>query len=555
MRFPTLSFRARILLVVFAVGVVPVGLVGLWLTAGTARTGSELLRQRLREAILEEARAMELRWVPYRSVLLDFSESPPVRSALASAGRVSGETRQAMTAGFAELEIPVEGLVLRDASGRILARLGEERGPGRAAASALGSLLPVPIPLYDPVSGDPLGELEALVPVGALYRPIGGTAMVGAVVTAVDPGTGALLLPVPFPPTVLEGEGFQWNEESWLVERASVMEPELTLVAAAPVAPFTEPFRVTARRGTWFLLAVAAGGLLLAAYLTSRMTAYLERVSDAAAAVASGELDRTVPERGHDEVARLARAFNRMTESLRRTLAELSKRESLTAVNEFAAALAHEVRNPLTGIQLDLQEVEEELPADSRLRALQGAALDDLRRLDRVVQGALETARSGKVEPRPVELTAPVAAALRAARGHADEKGVELVGPAQPTEPVRAMGDPDALERVVLNLVLNGIQAAEDGGRIQVEVEEEGARSVITVRDDGIGIEPGTLERVTEPFFTTRPGGTGIGLAVTQRIVTAHGGTLEIESEPGRGTTVRVGLPALPPERDVPPAT
>lgn len=554
MPLPSLSFRARILLVVFGVGVVPVGLVGVWLTTGTARTGGELLRQRLGEAVRDDARAMELRWVPYRSALLDFSETPPVRTALASNEPLSPELREGLAAGFAGLDVPVEGLVIRDYTGRVLARLGEERRSGRAAASALGSLLPVPIPLYEPVSGDPLGELEALVPVGALHRPSGGAAMVGAAVTAVEPGTGALLLPAPFPPSVLEQDRFQWNDETWLVERASVMEPRLELVAAAPVAPFAEPFRATARRGTWFLLAVAGGGLLLAGYVTSRMTASLERVSDAASAVAEGDLERTVPEEGDDEVARLALAFNRMTESLRETLAQLSERESLAAVNEFAAALAHEIRNPLTGIQLDLQEVEEELPTDSRLRELQANALEDLRRLDRVVQGALETARSGRVEPRPTDVGAPIADALRAARPHAEERSVELVEPESVRPPMRAMCDPDALERALLNLLLNGVQASDAGGRIRVTVAREGDVVAITVTDHGSGIEPDELERITEPFFTTRPGGTGVGLAVTRRIVTAHGGALEIESRPGEGTTVRIRLPAAPAERSVPPS-
>lgn len=552
MRVPSFSFRVRILLVVFAVGVVPVALVGVWLTAGTARTGAELLRHRLQDAVRDDARAMEERWVPYRSVLLDFSETEAVRAALDGGEPISATTREAMAADFAALDARVEGLLLRDARDRTVARLGQNPRPGRVAVSALGSLLPVSLPLYRPLTGDYLGEMEALVPVSALRPPDAGAAFAGAVVTAVEPGTGALLLPAPFPPSFLEGDSFEWNGETWVVERAAVMEPELELVAAAPVAPFSEPFRAAARTGTWFLLVVAGGGLLLAGYVTSRMTASLERVSGAASAVASGDLGRTVPEEGEDEVGRLARAFNRMTESLRRTLAELSERESLAAVNEFAAALAHEVRNPLTGIQLDLQEVEEELLAGSRLRDLQSGALDDLRKLDRVVQGALETARSGTVEPRSMELGPSVAGALRAARPHAEEKGVRLVGPDPDAPPIRTWGDPDALERAVLNLVLNGVQASEVGGRVQADVEEEGGSAVITVRDGGSGIEPENLERITEPFFTTRAGGTGIGLAVTRRIVTAHRGSLEIESDPGEGTTVRIRLPGARPERSFP---
>jgi len=326
--------------------------------------------------------------------------------------------------------------------------------------------------------------------------------------------------------------------------RRDMEEPALRLIAAAPLAPYVAPFAETARRGTGFLAFLAGGGLLAAVLLTGRLTASLERLADAATGVARGELTRRVEVGSQDEVGRVARAFNTMTENLRRTLDQLAERESLAAVNEFAAALAHEVRNPLTAIQLDLQEVEEQLPP-GEARALQERALKELRHLDRTVEGALRTARSGRVRLEPLDVRAPVDAALHAARPALDARGARI-GWERPEQPVTVRGDGDALERLLLNLLLNAADAIDAGGTVEVSVAAGEGAVAIRVRDDGRGIPPEQVARVFEPFFSTRPGGTGVGLAVARRIAAAHGGELRLESTPGAGTTVELALSALP---------
>jgi signal transduction histidine kinase len=234
-----------------------------------------------------------------------------------------------------------------------------------------------------------------------------------------------------------------------------------------------------------------------------------------------------------------------MTESLRTTLRQLADRESLAAVNEFAAALAHEVRNPLTSLQLDLQGVEEELPEDFPLRGVQAQAIEDLRRLDRIVGGALETARSGQIELGPTELVPMLESAAHRAQPHAEAAGVDLVMDVDTArdDPTRIQADAAALQRVILNLVLNGIQASPAGAEVRIGATRADRQVVVTIRDHGEGIPPDRIERILEPFFTTRPGGTGIGLSIARRIVAAHRGTLDIQSEVGEGTIVSVVLP------------
>lgn len=546
-----LSFRARILFLMLAVGVLPLGLIGLWLTGSAARSGEALLRSRLQNVLENNAQAIERGWIRYRSALLDLSDDPVVQRVLhaASGSGVGANSVAAVPAGlaarFASLNPSVERVVIHDRTGRTLWQLGRGE-PDAGSFLAFGALLSADVPLFDVATGEPLGRLEALVPINALRPSSAAAAAAGAVLTALDPATGVLLLPAPFDPALLRQDRFQWNDDEWIVIRTKVEEPFVELVAAAPVAPFAAPFQAAARRGAYVLLLAAALGVGAAAVLTARLTRSLEHLAAAAGDVAGGNLGRRVPVQTSDEVGRVARAFNAMTESLRLTLDQRAERESLAAVNEFAAALAHEVRNPLTSIQLDLQDVEERLPPDSPSRALQARALDGLRHLDRTVAGALQTARSGYIEPRDIDLREPVRAAVHAAGPAFAASAARLVW-VEPPNPANVRGDADALERVFLNLLLNAAEAMEGiAETATVELRSGSAGVTVTVRDRGRGMTPETLGRVFEPFFTTRPGGTGVGLAVARRIVAAHRGEIRLHSEPGHGTTVEVEFPPGP---------
>jgi signal transduction histidine kinase len=538
----------RILAVVVVLGVAPVLVIGFRLASDAERVGEEVLRGRLEDGLLADIQSMEQRWVPLRSSILDLTDLPEVREALARTAdddpSPTLQDTEALGSAFETLPPGLGRVVLRNSEGVTVWDTGVDAGTG-PGLSPFGDLLSIPVPLYDRVTGEPTGTLTADMALVILRPQASATALAGAIVTAFSPGSGSLLLPSPFPLELLGGDAFSWEGETWVVERRSGSEPVLTLVAAAPLAPFTVPFREASRRGALVLIGMAILGIGLAFLVTSRLTASLERVSSGAWAVAEGELDRSVPVEGAHEVQQLAKAFNRMTESLRTTLRQLADRESLAAVNEFAAALAHEVRNPLTSLQLDLQGVEEELPEDFPLRGVQTQAIEDLRRLDRIVGGALETARSGQIELGPTELVPILESVAHRAQPHADAGGVDLEIDVDTAcgDSTRIQADAAALQRVILNLVLNGIQASPPGAVVRIEATRRDRKIVVTVRDQGEGIPPDRLERILEPFFTTRPGGTGVGLSIARRIVAAHRGTLDIESEVGKGTAVSVVLP------------
>jgi two-component system sensor histidine kinase PilS (NtrC family) len=223
---------------------------------------------------------------------------------------------------------------------------------------------------------------------------------------------------------------------------------------------------------------------------------------------------------------------------------QLVRSERLAAVGRLAAGLAHEIRNPLASLSGSIELLEAELPqlkADAR--RLFRIVHRETERLNRLLTEFLHFARP---EPRKRERMAlaeclrELAELLKAAR--CGPVAVELDVP----ESLAVLGDPDRLRQVFWNLLLNAAEAEPADGRVRVRAEplEASGEVAITVEDRGKGIPESMRSQVFDPFFTTKPHGTGLGLATVHRIVEAHRGRIQISSEPGKGTTVRVVLAA-----------
>jgi two-component system NtrC family sensor kinase len=166
-----------------------------------------------------------------------------------------------------------------------------------------------------------------------------------------------------------------------------------------------------------------------------------------------------------------------------------------------------------------------------------------LSRMDKTMGDFLRYARLPEAAPRPFALKEALTRVLFLVGPRLKAQKVELLQRVPDSLP-RLLGDPAQLEQVFLNLCLNAAQAMPEGGTLEVGASSNGEGAVlVTVKDTGVGIAPEDLERVFEPFFTTREGGSGLGLPITRQIVLAHGGELWLESEPGRGTTAHVRLP------------
>jgi signal transduction histidine kinase len=532
------SLRFRILGLVLGVAIVPLVLIGAVLLRGAAQSGERLLSERLEGAADDTREALIRNWIPLRSWLLDASEWPEVQD-VAESG--SAETLQLklleLDPRVREVEIRTlqEGTVFKfDRS----ALTPEEGG----LPPPTGPLLRVRFDLFrvaDESAAIEFGlEGDLLLPRNA--QPASAA---GMILTLVDPDTRAALLPVPLDASVLGTDRFTWGGEEWLAARRSFGDPPLELVVAAPLTPYVAPFRRSARNGAFLLAAVALGALFGAIVLTSRITRSLRTLVGGAEAVSAGDLSHRITYREDDEIGRVAEAFNNMTESLQRTLREQASRESLAAVGEFAASLAHEIRNPLTAVKIDLQNLEEKLGDDSSLTEPLRRALEEIDRLDATVGDALSIVRRRDGD-RMLNVWRPIEAAAHSAAPAFEGRGASLEVSGGGSE-LSVLGDASGLEQLFLNLLLNAAEALPRGGRATIGAEREGDLVCVRVEDDGPGIPEHVRDRMFEPLFSTKEAGTGLGLTISQRIVDAHRGELDLREGVDGGTCVEVRLPAV----------
>ncbi|MDB4958653.1 MAG: integral rane sensor signal transduction histidine kinase [Myxococcales bacterium] len=274
----------------------------------------------------------------------------------------------------------------------------------------------------------------------------------------------------------------------------------------------------------------------------------LGRLRDAARRVASGNYDSRIPEGGPSEVADLAREFNSMARAVEEREHELVRSERLAAVGKMAAMITHEVRNPLSSIGLNTELLEEELSESvggEEARQLCSAIHREVDRLTAITEEYLAFGRL----PKPKLAHEPVNPMIDAlgtfVREDLAAKQVKLAVELGPGDLI-ALCDPAQLRQCLVNLVRNASDAVatKGGGKVILRTHRAGDRVVIEVEDDGVGIPADVLPRLFDPFFSTKEGGNGLGLALTQQIVRDHGGELTVESTAGRGTTFRLSVPA-----------
>jgi signal transduction histidine kinase len=240
------------------------------------------------------------------------------------------------------------------------------------------------------------------------------------------------------------------------------------------------------------------------------------------------------------EAFRGLREANRKLEEtvaeLRRAQRELALRERLAVIGRMAATIAHEVRNPLGVMKIAARTLGDRFPAGAQERELSDFINLEVDKLNRVVSDLLDFTREPELRRRAEPLRPVIEAAVaRVAPAAGGRVAVEVV-----EEPpgVEASVQREAMERVFLNLLLNVVEAAGTG-TVRVRAFREGAAAVVAVEDEGPGIDPKDAEAVFEPFHTTREGGTGLGLAVCAKIVSAHGGTINLDIERKRGARRR----------------
>ncbi|GAB4247759.1 ATP-binding protein [Deferrisoma sp.] len=227
----------------------------------------------------------------------------------------------------------------------------------------------------------------------------------------------------------------------------------------------------------------------------------------------------------------------------RRRLDERVQRMArLASIGQLAAGIAHEIRNPLTGMAISLDVLAEEPGLGEGGRGLVADMHAEIDRLEALIRGLLDFARPQPVEARPMRM----AKALewhRTFEKQCGRKGVRFALDLGPNPKIQ--GDPEKLKQLFLNLAINALEVTPEGGEIRIGVARAGDDWVrVTVEDTGPGMDAETLSHAFDPFFTTKNEGTGLGLSIAHSIVEQHGGRIDVESEPGRGTRFTVDLPA-----------
>jgi len=295
-----------------------------------------------------------------------------------------------------------------------------------------------------------------------------------------------------------------------------------------------------------FSLLAAAAGTLLARRTTRRLSGLVRAVRE----LARGNLAvRVDPGTAQDEVAGLARAFNDMVREVREGRDRIVYLEKISGWQEVARRLAHEIKNPLTPIQLAFQQLEARFRAspagDAELSRTFGETGEIVREeigtLQRLVEEFSGFAKLPDVRPEPAELGAFVEDFLRTSPQVAEAADVDL---ARASGECPAALDRTLMRRVLANLLRNAEEAARPGrARVHLGVSRTQDRAVLTVGDEGPGIDPDVRARVFDPYFTTRHDGTGLGLANVKKIVLQHGGEIEVGARPGGGALFTLAFP------------
>jgi len=294
------------------------------------------------------------------------------------------------------------------------------------------------------------------------------------------------------------------------------------------------------------LLLAAALGLFIARRATGRVAA----LSDAARRVGEGDLTVRVAPRGSDELDDLGRAFDRMVAELSEARSRLGYMQKLAAWQEVARRLAHEIKNPLTPIQLAVQELASKYRGDDPgyqklLGTAQEILTEEVGAIRRLVDDFSAFAKLPKVAPVPVDLGQVVDDFSRA---HPEwQKALEV----ERRGPIGALCDRMLIRRVLANLVENAVQAAESTGRaptVRIALAEGESAASLFVDDNGPGVAADARERIFDPYMTTKEHGTGLGLAIVRKIMLDHGGDVRVAETPSPlgGARFIVTLPVVP---------
>ena len=273
--------------------------------------------------------------------------------------------------------------------------------------------------------------------------------------------------------------------------------------------------------------------VVVALGLARTLTQPIQRLVRAAREIGRGNLREPVASTSEDEIGYLGEAMDEM----RRKLVERDAQ-----LRQMLGGVAHEIRNPLGGIEIYAGLIADDLPDEDERKQHIQKVIGEVRNLNLVISEFLSFARPAPPSPEPIRLRQLVADALFLL---APEMETSRISYSQEVPAnLEGVGDPEQIKRALFNLMKNAVQAMRNGGELLVRGERRGDEVRVEVRDTGPGMSAEVRERLFEPFFSTKEKGSGLGLAIVQQTLEKNGGWVDVGSVPGRGTTFRIALPA-----------
>lgn len=295
----------------------------------------------------------------------------------------------------------------------------------------------------------------------------------------------------------------------------------------------------------YLLLVAAAASALGLVYLflqmSERLSRYLQPLSEGARAIANGNFNVPVSEDAPGELGILARSYNQMREQLGKLIDSRVDVERRAALGNMAAGIAHEIRNPLTTVSTTVHGLKRS-ESDAERRQMFDVITSEIARVDGTISEFLNYARPSEPEQENVAIKEILRSIKTLVATTAHENGVVVNISGQSN--LTLLIDQGHLRQILLNLALNAIEAMPDGGHLTMRAYRDDRNGIIVVADDGNGIDVETKAKILRPFFTTKSGGSGLGLSITNQLVEANGGAMLIESETGVGTTITITFPA-----------
>lgn len=308
----------------------------------------------------------------------------------------------------------------------------------------------------------------------------------------------------------------------------------------------------------FFMLSTGVIILLLAGGIAFVLLRFVKRpiqeMADKMSQVEAGDLSVRLHPQFSDEMGSLMNSFNSMVDNLERAKKELEKlhlsqmerADRLASVGEMSTGIAHEIKNPLAGIGSAISVLADDFTDDDPRKEIVRQILEQIARLDKTATDLLHFGRPGKPELTYVDINALVKKTLFFIAQHPEARNIHRVKELTRDLPL-VWVDEKQIQQVLFNIIINAIQAMQDGGTLSIQTESEvrdGSEVVrILVRDTGKGIPPDEVDRIFVPFHTTKTQGTGLGLAISRRLMEQHGGTIRVDSRLGEGTTFIIELP------------